>query len=141
MQIIRYFDCDFDVDSIIIWYYSIKKYMKQWRFIYSLMICKQLEDRYVWFCWKFTVCYVFLGLLWYVSIHFTMNVWCMNVLLWLIDYTCSMLQELVDLDGYYLEREPCTTCNDPEIPYSNLKLNNIKVYIHPVTYPTGRKVL
>ena len=51
-----------------------------------------------------------------------------------------MLQELVDLDGYYLEREPCTTCNDPEIPYSNLKLNNIKVYIHPVTYPTGRKV-
>ncbi|XP_067929550.1 E3 ubiquitin-protein ligase UBR4-like [Watersipora subatra] len=39
----------------------------------------------------------------------------------------NMLQELVDLDGYYLEREPCMTCNDPEISYSNLKLNNIKV--------------
>jgi len=39
----------------------------------------------------------------------------------------SMLQELVDLEGYYLEREPCMTCNDPEIPYNSYKLNNIKV--------------
>ena len=45
---------------------------------------------------------------------------------WSVYY--SMLQELVDLDGYYLEREPCMTCNDPEISYSNLKLNNIKVW-------------
>lgn len=42
-------------------------------------------------------------------------------------FISSLLQELVELEGYYLEREPCLTCNDPEVPYSNLKLNNIKV--------------
>jgi len=50
----------------------------------------------------------------------------------LVSLTCvylvaSMLQELVDLDGYFLEREPCLTCNDPEVHYTNVKLSNIKV--------------
>ena len=35
VQIIWYFDRDFDVDST-----SIIKYMKQWRVFYSLMICR-----------------------------------------------------------------------------------------------------
>lgn len=39
----------------------------------------------------------------------------------------SSIQGLVDLDSYYLESEPCTVCNSPEIPYSNVKLSAIKV--------------
>ncbi|KAL5011609.1 hypothetical protein ScPMuIL_010160, partial [Solemya velum] len=38
-----------------------------------------------------------------------------------------MLQGLVDFDGYYLENDPCLVCNNPEVPFSNLKLSAIKV--------------
>ena len=30
----------------------------------------------------------------------------------------SMLQGLVDFDGYYLESDPCLVCNNPEVPYA-----------------------
>ena len=30
----------------------------------------------------------------------------------------SMLQGLVDFDGYYLESDPCLVCNNPEVPYT-----------------------
>ena len=33
-------------------------------------------------------------------------------------YVCSMLQGLVDFDGYYLESDPCLVCNNPEVPYA-----------------------
>jgi len=33
----------------------------------------------------------------------------------------------VDFDGYYLERDPCLVCNNPEVPYTNVKLSSIKV--------------
>ncbi|XP_052722001.1 E3 ubiquitin-protein ligase UBR4-like isoform X2 [Crassostrea angulata] len=39
----------------------------------------------------------------------------------------NMLQGLVDFDGYYLESDPCLVCNNPEVPYANLKLSSIKV--------------
>ncbi|ESP04880.1 hypothetical protein LOTGIDRAFT_156120, partial [Lottia gigantea] len=39
----------------------------------------------------------------------------------------NMLQGLVDFDGYYLESDPCLVCNNPEVPYSSLKLSAIKV--------------
>jgi len=31
---------------------------------------------------------------------------------------CSILQGLVDFDGYYLEHDPCLVCNNPEIPFA-----------------------
>ena len=31
---------------------------------------------------------------------------------------CSMLQGLVDFDGYYLESDPCLVCNNPEVAYT-----------------------
>lgn len=39
----------------------------------------------------------------------------------------SYIQDLVDLDSYYLESEPCSVCNSPEVPYSSVKLSAIKV--------------
>ena len=33
----------------------------------------------------------------------------------------SMLQGLVDFDGYYLESDPCLVCNNPEVPYQVCK--------------------
>lgn len=39
----------------------------------------------------------------------------------------NSLQGLVDFDSYYLESEPCSVCNSPEVGYANLKLNSIKV--------------
>ncbi|CAH1787172.1 unnamed protein product, partial [Owenia fusiformis] len=39
----------------------------------------------------------------------------------------SMLQGLVEFDGYYLESDPCLVCNNPEVPFSNTKLSAIKV--------------
>ncbi|KAF5296758.1 hypothetical protein FQR65_LT10159 [Abscondita terminalis] len=35
--------------------------------------------------------------------------------------------QFVELDGYYLESEPCLVCNNPEIPLSTIKLSSIKV--------------
>ncbi|XP_013777424.1 E3 ubiquitin-protein ligase UBR4-like isoform X2 [Limulus polyphemus] len=39
----------------------------------------------------------------------------------------SALQGYVEFDGYYLESEPCLVCNNPEVPWSNIKLSAIKV--------------
>jgi E3 ubiquitin-protein ligase UBR4 len=39
----------------------------------------------------------------------------------------SSLSHLVDFNGYYLESDPCLVCNNPEIPYSSLKLSTLKV--------------
>lgn len=36
------------------------------------------------------------------------------------------LQSLIEFDGYYLESEPCTACNNVEVPFSKLKLESIK---------------
>ncbi|CAH1990557.1 unnamed protein product [Acanthoscelides obtectus] len=37
------------------------------------------------------------------------------------------MSQFVELDGYYLESEPCLVCNNPEVPFSNIKLSSIKV--------------
>ncbi|XP_056641011.1 E3 ubiquitin-protein ligase UBR4 isoform X2 [Diorhabda sublineata] len=34
--------------------------------------------------------------------------------------------QFVDLDGYYLESEPCLVCNNPEVPFTVIKLSSIK---------------
>lgn len=39
----------------------------------------------------------------------------------------SGLSQYVELEGYYLESEPCLVCNNPEIPFSTIKLSSIKV--------------
>ena len=31
---------------------------------------------------------------------------------------CSILQGLVDFDGYFMERDPCLVCNNPEVPFA-----------------------
>ena len=38
----------------------------------------------------------------------------------------SQLLSIVDFDGYYLENKPCLVCNDPEVPYSVMKLYQMK---------------
>ena len=40
-------------------------------------------------------------------------------------YSC--LSQLVSMDGYYLESEPCLVCNNPELPFISIKLSTIKV--------------
>ncbi|CAG9856656.1 unnamed protein product [Phyllotreta striolata] len=35
--------------------------------------------------------------------------------------------QFVDLDGYYLESEPCLVCNNPEVPFTMIKLSSIKI--------------
>ena len=37
------------------------------------------------------------------------------------------LAQLVQLNGYYLESDPCLVCNNPEVPYTSLKLSSLKV--------------
>lgn len=37
------------------------------------------------------------------------------------------LAQYVELDGFYLESEPCLVCNNPEVPFSTIKLSTIKV--------------
>jgi len=37
------------------------------------------------------------------------------------------LAQFVELDGYYLESEPCLVCNNPEVPMTTIKLSSIKV--------------
>uniref|UniRef100_T1IY63 UBR-type domain-containing protein n=1 Tax=Strigamia maritima TaxID=126957 RepID=T1IY63_STRMM len=39
----------------------------------------------------------------------------------------NALQGLVEFDGYYLESDPCLVCNNPEIPFTSIKLSAIKV--------------
>ncbi|XP_057522070.1 auxin transport protein BIG [Amaranthus tricolor] len=38
----------------------------------------------------------------------------------------NTLSGLVEFDGYYLESEPCVSCSSPEVPYSRIKLENLK---------------
>ncbi|XP_011314104.1 protein purity of essence isoform X2 [Fopius arisanus] len=39
----------------------------------------------------------------------------------------TVLSQYVELDGYYLESEPCLVCNNPEVPMATIKLSSIKV--------------
>ncbi|CAD6222096.1 GSCOCG00011717001-RA-CDS, partial [Cotesia congregata] len=39
----------------------------------------------------------------------------------------TMLAQFVELDGYYLESEPCLVCNNPEVPMATIKLSSLKV--------------
>ena len=39
----------------------------------------------------------------------------------------SNLGQLVDFDGFYLESDPCLVCNNPEVPFTPLKLSVLKV--------------
>ena len=39
----------------------------------------------------------------------------------------SQLGQYVEIEGYYLESEPCLVCNNPEVPFTNIKLSSIKV--------------
>ena len=41
----------------------------------------------------------------------------------------SQLLSVVDFDGYYLENKPCLVCNDPEVPYSLMKLYQMKAEV------------
>ncbi|XP_017783583.1 PREDICTED: E3 ubiquitin-protein ligase UBR4 [Nicrophorus vespilloides] len=37
------------------------------------------------------------------------------------------MAQYVELEGYYLESDPCFVCNNPEVPLSTIKLSSIKV--------------
>ncbi|XP_047102506.1 protein purity of essence [Schistocerca piceifrons] len=39
----------------------------------------------------------------------------------------SQVAQFVELDGFYLESEPCLVCNNPEVPYTSIKLSTIKI--------------
>ncbi|CAN1826672.1 Auxin transport protein BIG [Linum perenne] len=39
----------------------------------------------------------------------------------------NTLSGLVEFDGYYLESEPCVACSSPEVPYSRMKLESLKL--------------
>ncbi|XP_028033464.1 protein purity of essence isoform X1 [Bombyx mandarina] len=39
----------------------------------------------------------------------------------------AALSSYVELDGYYLESEPCLVCNNPEVPMTTIKLPTIKI--------------
>lgn len=41
----------------------------------------------------------------------------------------NSLASLVEFDGYYLESEPCLVCNNPEVPFTSVKLSTIKVWV------------
>lgn len=45
------------------------------------------------------------------------------------------LAQFVELDGFYLESEPCLVCNNPEVPFSSIKLSSIKASSLCVTSP------
>lgn len=35
--------------------------------------------------------------------------------------------QFIELDGFYLESEPCLVCNNPEVPFTTMKLSSLKV--------------
>ncbi|XP_008200345.2 E3 ubiquitin-protein ligase UBR4 isoform X1 [Tribolium castaneum] len=37
------------------------------------------------------------------------------------------MSQFVELDGYYLESEPCLVCNNPEVSFTTIKLSSLKV--------------
>ncbi|XP_016138625.1 E3 ubiquitin-protein ligase UBR4 [Sinocyclocheilus grahami] len=50
----------------------------------------------------------------------------------------TTLSGLVEFDGFYLESDPCLVCNNPEVPFSNIKLSSIKV---DTRYTTTQQVV
>ncbi|XP_072569550.1 E3 ubiquitin-protein ligase UBR4 isoform X8 [Paramormyrops kingsleyae] len=50
----------------------------------------------------------------------------------------NTLSGLVEFDGFYLESDPCLVCNNPEVPFSNIKLSSIKV---DTRYTTTQQVV
>src|SRR3990167_5023614 len=41
-------------------------------------------------------------------------------------YLYKSLNKYIEVNGYYIENEPCLVCNDPEIPYQHVELNTLK---------------
>lgn len=39
----------------------------------------------------------------------------------------TQLSRFMELEGYYLETNPCPVCNNPEIPFTNIKLSAVKI--------------
>lgn len=39
----------------------------------------------------------------------------------------TQLSQVLELEGFYLESEPCLVCNNPEVPMANIKLSTIKI--------------
>lgn len=39
----------------------------------------------------------------------------------------TQLSQVLELEGFYLESEPCLVCNNPEVPMANIKLSSIKI--------------
>lgn len=39
----------------------------------------------------------------------------------------TALGHVLELDGFFLESEPCLVCNNPEVPMSNIKLSSVKI--------------
>uniref|UniRef100_A0A7G3AGM3 Putative e3 ubiquitin-protein ligase ubr4 n=1 Tax=Lutzomyia longipalpis TaxID=7200 RepID=A0A7G3AGM3_LUTLO len=39
----------------------------------------------------------------------------------------TALGQVLELEGFYLESEPCLVCNNPELPMANIKLSSIKI--------------
>lgn len=39
----------------------------------------------------------------------------------------TALGHVLELDGFYLESEPCLVCNNPEVPMTNIKLSSVKI--------------
>ncbi|KAK1898672.1 E3 ubiquitin-protein ligase UBR4 [Dissostichus eleginoides] len=50
----------------------------------------------------------------------------------------TTLSGLVEFDGFFLESDPCLVCNNPEVPFSNIKLSSIKV---DTRYTTTQQVV
>lgn len=38
----------------------------------------------------------------------------------------NSLRNIVEFEGYYLESEPCLSCSCPEVPFSRMRMDNIK---------------
>lgn len=53
-----------------------------------------------------------------------------------LPYFYSMLQGLVDFDGYYLESDPCLVCNNPEVPYAVSTMYYIEIQTKTFTWHT-----
>lgn len=51
----------------------------------------------------------------------------------------AALGAFVELDGYYLESEPCLVCNNPEVSMQTIKLPTIKVNHSCIIFTYKRK--
>ncbi|KAI5731537.1 hypothetical protein M8J77_011810 [Diaphorina citri] len=43
------------------------------------------------------------------------------------NYIYSQLSRFMELEGFYLETNPCPVCNNPEISFTNIKLSAVKI--------------